>query len=93
MISRKKKKKVSARIGDTALYGRAALEVCAQDQPADEWLALDLALMSAQLKQLGISGRVRLVKRLKIGKHRVEMAWPLGMALHAVSKSKADSEK
>jgi apyrase len=79
--------------GDTSLYSKAALEVCAQESPHDEWLALDLALMSAQLKQLGISGRARLVKRLTIGGHKVEMAWPLGMALHAVSKSKAESKR
>jgi len=74
---------------DTTLFARASKEVCEQEQPHDEFLALDLAIMTAQLKQLGISGRVRLVKRLSIQKHKVEMAWPLGMALHAVSKSKA----
>ena len=82
---------------DTALFGQAAMSCCiakaAKRAPADEWLAVDLALMSAQLKHLGISGRVRLVKKLTIGKHHLEMAWPLGMALHAVSKSKADPEK
>ena len=82
---------------DTALFGQAAMSCCiakaAKRAPADEWPALDLALMSAQLIHLGMRGRVRLAKELIIGKHHLEMAWPLGMALRTVSTVKAASER
>jgi hypothetical protein len=54
----------------------------------DDWLALDLAAISLKLEQLGLADEeVQVVKRMAVGEHDVEMAWPLGMAFFGRNKS------
>ena len=71
--------------GEASAFAGAVERVCAAAE--DDWLALDLALMAAKLKQLGLAERdaVRVVKRMAYGVHQVEMAWPLGMAYFGLS--------